>query len=83
MSTRATAVFGVGNLDSPIFFCGEAPGADEETQGFVRGPCGAAFNQNYRAMGVSRDEVYIGNIMNWRPETGEEFGNRPPPMRRW
>ncbi len=73
------AVFGVGNLDSPIFFCGEAPGADEETQGipFV-GRAGQLLTKIIEAMGVSRDEVYIGNIMNWRPETGEEFGNRPP-----
>ncbi len=29
-------------------------------------------------MGLTREKVYIGNIMNWRPETGKSYGNRPP-----
>ncbi len=70
-------VFGVGNLDADIFFCGEAPGADEETQGipFV-GKAGQLLTKIISAMGLSRDDVYIGNIMNWRPEVPK--GNRPP-----
>lgn len=70
-------VFGVGNLDAKIFFCGEAPGADEETQGepFV-GKAGQLLTKIIAAMGLSREKVYIGNIMNWRPETPR--GNRPP-----
>jgi len=75
------AVFGVGNLDSPIFFCGEAPGADEETQGipFV-GRAGQLLRKIISAMDVSPDDVYIGNILNWRPQmaNGSESGNRPP-----
>lgn len=72
-------VFGVGTLDADIFFCGEAPGAEEETQGepFV-GPAGKLLTRIIEAMGLSRDRVYIGNIMNWRPEMPSEFGNRPP-----
>ena len=72
-------VFGVGNLDADIFFCGEAPGADEETQGepFV-GKAGQLLTKIIGAMGLSRKDVYIGNIMNWRPETPK--GNRPPDM---
>ena len=72
-------VFGVGNLDADIFFCGEAPGADEETQGepFV-GKAGQLLTKIIGAMGLSRGDVYIGNIMNWRPETPK--GNRPPDM---
>ena len=70
-------VVGVGNLDAKIFFCGEAPGADEETQGlpFV-GKAGQLLTRIIGAMGLSRDDVYIGNIMNWRPECPK--GNRPP-----
>lgn len=62
-------VFGVGNLDAELFFCGEAPGADEEAQGepFV-GPAGQKLNGILKAMGFSREQVYIGNILNWRPE---------------
>lgn len=77
-------VLGVGSLDARIFFCGEAPGADEEVQGepFV-GPAGQLLTKMIQGMGLSRGEVYIGNIMNWRPEmpveaNGEQYGNRPP-----
>jgi len=72
-------VFGIGNLDADVFFCGEAPGEEEEIQGepFV-GKAGQLLTKIIRAMGLKREDVYIGNIMNWRPETGQAFGNRPP-----
>ncbi|HVT74264.1 MAG TPA: uracil-DNA glycosylase [Lacunisphaera sp.] len=77
-------VLGVGSLDARIFFCGEAPGADEEVQGepFV-GPAGQLLTKMIQAMGLRREDVYIGNIMNWRPEmpvsgAGVQIGNRPP-----
>ncbi|MDR3273899.1 MAG: uracil-DNA glycosylase [Puniceicoccales bacterium] len=72
-------VLGVGNLDAEIFFCGEAPGADEETIGepFV-GRAGQLLTKIISAMGLSRSDVYIGNIMNWRPEMESAVGNRPP-----
>ena len=77
-------VLGVGSLDAQLFFCGEAPGADEEEQGepFV-GPAGQLLTRMIQGMGLQREQVYIGNIMNWRPEMpvgsgGAQFGNRPP-----
>ena len=77
-------VVGVGDLNARIFFCGEAPGAEEELVGepFV-GPAGQLLNRMIQAMGLQRSEVYIGNIMNWRPELPtdsghEQVGNRPP-----
>ncbi len=72
-------VFGVGSLDADIFFCGEAPGAEEEVKGepFV-GPAGQLLTKIIQAMGLSREQVYIANIMNWRPETDTPYGNRPP-----
>ncbi len=77
-------VLGVGNLDARIFFCGEAPGAEEEVQGepFV-GPAGQLLRKMIQAMGLKREDVYIGNIMNWRPalptQAGHaQIGNRPP-----
>ncbi len=72
-------VFGVGNLDADIFFCGEAPGAEEEEQGepFV-GKAGQLLNKMIKAMGLDRSDVYIGNIMNWRPQLPTRVGNRPP-----
>jgi uracil-DNA glycosylase family 4 len=77
-------VLGVGSLDARIMFVGEAPGGEEEIQGepFV-GPAGQLLTKMIQAMGLLRSDVYIGNIMNWRPEmelsaSGEQFGNRPP-----
>lgn len=72
-------VFGVGDIDADLFFCGEAPGADEETEGepFV-GKAGELLDGMIKAMGLQREKVYIGNIMNWRPRTGSSYGNRPP-----
>jgi uracil-DNA glycosylase len=77
-------VLGVGSLDAKIMFVGEAPGAEEEIQGepFV-GPAGQLLTKMIQAMGLTRSEVYIGNIMNWRPqmptvEGREQVGNRPP-----
>ena len=77
-------VFGVGSLDAQIMFVGEAPGADEEVQGepFI-GPAGQLLTKMIQAMGVGRDQVYIGNILNWRPQLpvgadGVQYGNREP-----
>jgi DNA polymerase len=77
-------VVGVGTLDAQIMFVGEAPGADEEVQGepFV-GPAGQLLNRMIAGMALTREKVYIGNIMNWRPEMatgadGVQTGNRPP-----
>ncbi|HYD85442.1 MAG TPA: uracil-DNA glycosylase [Opitutus sp.] len=77
-------VLGVGTLDAKIMFVGEAPGAEEEVQGepFV-GPAGQLLTKMIGAMGLQRSDVYIGNIMNWRPEmalnaSGVQYGNRPP-----
>ena len=48
--------------------CGEEPGAEEEIHGepFV-GPAGELLTKMIQAMGLKRAEIYIGNIMNWRP----------------
>ena len=72
-------VFGVGNLDADIFFCGEAPGAEEEEKGepFV-GKAGKLLDKMIEAMGLTREQVYISNIMNWRPRLPTRVGNRPP-----
>ncbi|MET0262665.1 MAG: uracil-DNA glycosylase [Rariglobus sp.] len=77
-------VLGVGSLDAKIMFVGEAPGAEEEIKGepFV-GPAGQLLTKMIGAMGLRREDVYIGNIMNWRPQTPtpegmEQVGNRAP-----
>ena len=71
--------FGVGNLEADMLFVGEAPGEEEEKQGepFV-GPAGQKLNGMIKGMGLAREDVYIGNILKWRPRTESGFGNRAP-----
>jgi DNA polymerase len=77
-------VMGIGDLQARIFFVGEAPGAEEEIEGepFV-GPAGQLLTKMITGMGLTRSQVYIANVMNWRPELpvgpdGVQSGNRPP-----
>jgi uracil-DNA glycosylase family 4 len=71
---RKQIVFGVGNPAADLMFVGEAPGADEDAQGvpFV-GRAGQLLTKMIEAMGFSRDEVYIANVLKCRPP-----GNRNP-----
>jgi uracil-DNA glycosylase family 4 len=67
-ATRKTIVFGTGNPEARLVFVGEAPGEDEDLQGkpFV-GRAGQLLTRIIVAMGLSRDEVYIANIIKCRP----------------
>lgn len=67
-STRNSFVFGSGNPNADILIIGEAPGADEDTQGlpFV-GAAGKLLTKILEAINMSRDEVYIANIIKCRP----------------
>ncbi len=79
-ASRQSVVFGVGNIDSPLMFIGEAPGADEDEQGepFV-GAAGQLLTKIIGAAGLSRADVYIANILKCRPDTpGQTSGNRKP-----
>jgi DNA polymerase len=66
--TRTQTVFGVGDPHADWLFIGEAPGADEDRQGepFV-GRAGQLLNNMIKALGLSRDRVYIANILKCRP----------------
>lgn len=80
VKSRKTVVFGVGNLEAELMFVGEAPGADEDKQGepFV-GAAGQLLTKMIQAMGLSRQTVYIANILKCRPDTpGQSYGNRKP-----
>jgi uracil-DNA glycosylase len=72
--TRKSFVFGAGNPNADLMIIGEAPGADEDEQGlpFV-GRAGQLLTKILAAIDLSRDEVYIGNIIKCRPP-----GNRRP-----
>ena len=79
-SSRTSVVFGVGTVQARLMFVGEAPGADEDEQGepFV-GKAGELLTRMIGAMGLSRSDVYIANILKCRPDTpGQTSGNRKP-----
>ena len=65
---RKQIVFGVGNPHAELLFVGEGPGADEDEQGepFV-GRSGQLLTNMIKAMGLSREQVYIANIVKCRP----------------
>jgi uracil-DNA glycosylase len=67
-SSRTNLVFGVGNPGARLLFVGEAPGGDEDKQGipFV-GEAGQLLTKIIQAMGLSRDNVYICNVLKCRP----------------
>jgi DNA polymerase len=79
-AARKNVVFGVGDINAQLMFVGEAPGADEDDQGepFV-GKAGQLLTRIIQTMGLTRDTVYIGNILKCRPDTpGQASGNRKP-----
>jgi DNA polymerase len=71
---RTQVVFGVGNPRAELMFVGEAPGQDEDIQGepFV-GRAGQLLTKIIEAIGLTRDQVYIANVIKCRPP-----GNRNP-----
>jgi DNA polymerase len=72
--TRTNVVFGVGSPTADLMIIGEAPGHNEDLQGepFV-GRAGQLLDQLLGEIGLSRDEVYIANVIKCRPP-----GNRDP-----
>lgn len=72
--TRRNVVFGAGNADADLMFIGEAPGASEDEQGlpFV-GRAGKLLSTLLEEIGLSREDVFIANVLKCRPP-----GNRDP-----
>jgi uracil-DNA glycosylase len=74
--TATQLVFADGVPGSPVMFVGEAPGADEDRIGrpFV-GRAGQLLDRMLNAIGLDRGQVYIANVVPWRPP-----GNRTPTL---
>ena len=72
--SRTNAVPGEGPVDAPIMFIGEGPGASEDRLGrpFV-GPAGMLLESLLEQIGLTREDVYITNVVKCRPP-----GNRDP-----
>ena len=80
VARRHTVVFGVGNPEAKLMFVGEAPGEEEDLQGepFV-GRAGQLLTKMILAMGLTREQVYIANIVKCRPDMPPgTSGNRKP-----
>ena len=71
---RTQVVFGSGDPESDLMFVGEAPGFHEDKQGvpFV-GAAGKLLDQLLAGIGLTRDEVFVANVLKCRPP-----GNRDP-----
>ena len=67
-STRTNIVFGEGNPQTQLMFIGEGPGADEDLSGrpFV-GRAGQLLTRMIEAIGLTREQVYIANVVKSRP----------------
>jgi uracil-DNA glycosylase len=77
---RDTMVFAVGNPAARVMLVGEAPGYQEEKERepFV-GPAGQKLNDILKAMGLKREEVYISNIVKFRPGMPRQTTNNRKP----
>jgi uracil-DNA glycosylase family 4 len=66
--TRTNVVYGTGNPNADLMFIGEAPGRDEDLKGepFV-GRAGQLLTDIIKAMKLTRDDVYIANVIKCRP----------------
>ncbi len=71
--SRTQTVFGVGNKNADWMLIGEAPGEQEDLQGepFV-GRAGQLLNEMLRALRLSREDVYIANILKCRPPANRD-----------
>ena len=71
--TRTQTVFGVGSEIADWMIIGEAPGAEEDRRGepFV-GRAGKLLDEMLRALGLSRDRVFIANILKCRPPNNRD-----------
>ena len=74
--SRINAVPGRGNIKSEVIFVGEAPGRNEDIQGkpFV-GTAGKILNEALEYAGLTRDEVYITNVVKCRPPNNRRPSN--------
>ena len=81
-SLRETMVFATGDPEARVMLIGEAPGYHEEKEQepFV-GPAGKKLNDILRAMGISREETYISNLVKFRPAMPRQTTNNRKPTR--
>ncbi len=79
---REILVFAAGSPDARLMLVGEAPGHEEEKMGepFI-GPAGQKLDRILQAMGLNRQDVYLSNIVKFRPATPRQTTNNRKPSR--
>lgn len=79
-SLREVMVFATGSPEARIMLIGEAPGHEEEKklEPFV-GPAGQQLDKILKTMGLERGDVYLTNIVKFRPATARQSTNNRPP----
>ena len=66
--TRTNVVCGSGCNEAPLFLLGEAPGGDEDLSGKpFTGQSGKELDEFLKILGISREDIYIGNTVKCRP----------------
>ncbi len=72
-TTATQAVYGDGNPDADVVFVGEAPGKNEDLEGvpFV-GAAGKFLNEMLASIGMKREDIYITNIVKYRPPNNRD-----------
>lgn len=77
---RQTLVFSSGSPDGRVMLIGEAPGHEEEKAlRPFEGPAGKKLDKILEAMGLNRDEVYVTNLVKFRPATPRQTTNNRKP----
>ncbi len=88
VESRTQVVFGSGPADAELMLVGEAPGASEDREGFpFVGASGRLLDELLAGIGLSRDEVFIANVLKCRPPENrdprpEEVANCSPWLER-
>ncbi len=79
-SLRETMVFAAGNPEAKIMFISEAPGYYEEKEGLpFMGPAGQKLSDILKAMGITREEIYITYLVKFRPAIPKQTTNNRNP----
>lgn len=79
-SLRQTLVYSSGSPDGRVMLIGEAPGHEEEKAlRPFEGPAGKKLDKILEAMGLNRDEVYVTNLVKFRPATPRQTTNNRKP----
>lgn len=77
---RSTAVFGVGSKNADIMFVGDAPNYQDEQSGIpFSGEAGGKLNDMLKAMGLTREQVFITHLVKFRPAIPRQTTNNRPP----